>query len=86
MSALMPTIVPVTEAKAKLAELIGLSDTEDVVVTQRGRAAAVLVSASRYSEMLDRIETLEDSLEIADAKLHREPTVPLSQVVSDLGL
>ncbi len=86
MSALFPTIIPITEAKAKLAELVGLSDTEDVVVTQRGRAAAVIVSAARYSEMLDRIEDLEDSLAVADAKLRNEPSRPAGEVFAELGI
>ena len=86
VSALLPTIIPISEAKPRLAELIGKSGTEDVVITQRGRAAAVLVAVDRYSEMLDRIEDLEDSLAVAQARLVNEPTIPAGQVYAELGL
>ena len=84
MSVLMPTIVPISEAKPRLASLIDKSETEDVILTRRGRAAAVLVSARRYEEMLDLIEDLEDSL--AARETEGEETVSLDQIRQDLGL
>jgi prevent-host-death family protein len=85
MSALMPTIIPITEAKPRLAELIKTSSTEDVVVTQRGHATAVIVSIDRYSDMLDRIEDLEDSLAIYELD-DNEPARPAEEVFAELGL
>ena len=84
MSALMPTIVPISQAKPRLAALIDKSETEDVILTRRGYAAAVLVSARRYEEMLDLIEDLEDSLAVRETA--GEETVSLDQVRRDLGL
>jgi len=84
MSALMPTIVPISDAKPRLAALIDLSDTEDIILTRRGRAAAVLVSAERYSALLDRLEDAEDSLAVLRSA--GEETVPAAQVYADLGL
>lgn len=84
MSALMPTIIPISEAKPKLASLVTMSDTEDVVLTRHGRAAAVLVSAERYSAMLDRLEDAEDSL--AALQVHDEPTIPAQEVYASLGI
>jgi len=84
MSALMPTIVPITEAKAKLAFLVTLSETEDVVLTRHGRAAAVLVSVERYAQMLDQIEDLEDSLSAYETA--GEPVVSEGQAYAELGL
>ena len=84
MSALMPTIVPISEAKPKLASLVTLSSTEDVVLTRHGRAAAVLVSADRYSDLLDRIEDLEDSLAIHLTE--NEPTFSAEEAAVELGI
>jgi len=78
MSALMPTIIPISEAKPRLAALIDTSETEDVILTRRGRAAAVLVSAARYAQMLDRIEDLEDSLSAYETA--GEPTLSAEAV------
>ena len=44
----------------------------------------MLVSAARYSELLDRIENLEDS--IAAFKAADEPTIPAEEVFAALGL
>ncbi|MCL1906890.1 MAG: type II toxin-antitoxin system Phd/YefM family antitoxin [Propionibacteriaceae bacterium] len=84
MSALMPTIIPISEAKPRLAELIDKSDTEDIVVTRRGHAAAVIVSVDRYSDLLDRIEDAEDSLAIYQAE--GEETIPAEEVYAKLGI
>ncbi|MDR1431553.1 MAG: type II toxin-antitoxin system Phd/YefM family antitoxin [Propionibacteriaceae bacterium] len=84
MSALFPTIVPISEAKPRLAALIDKSETEDVILTRRGRAAAVLISADRYSDLLDRVEDLEDS--IAAAQAQDEPASPAEEVFTRLGL
>lgn len=84
MTALMPTIIPISEAKPRLAALIDKADTEDVVLTRRGHAAAVLVSAQRYRDLLDRLEDLEDSLAVREAS--DEPSSPASEVLARLGL
>jgi prevent-host-death family protein len=81
----MPTVIPITSAKPRLAELIKKSDSEDVLITQRGHAAAVLVSATRYTDLLDRVEYLEDSL---DAILSPDDpdAEPAEKVFAELGL
>jgi prevent-host-death family protein len=63
----MKNIVPITELQRQASQLVGgLEDSDEpVVITQRGRAAAVLVSAARYAEIeadlkrLDELELLE---------------------------
>ncbi|MDR0847871.1 MAG: type II toxin-antitoxin system Phd/YefM family antitoxin [Propionibacteriaceae bacterium] len=84
MSALMPTIIPISEAKPRLAALIDTSETEDVVLTRRGHAAAVLISTDRYTQLLDRLEDLEDSLDAARAA--GEPSSPADEVYARIGL
>jgi len=80
----MPTIIPITDAKPRLAALIDQSDTEDIVLTRRGRAAAVLISSTRYSDLLDRLEDAEDAVAVLQAR--DEPTVPAEQVYAQIGL
>jgi len=84
MTALIPTIIPISDAKPRLAALIDKSDTEDIVLTRRGRAAAVLISAQRYTELLDRLEDAEDSLAVLQAR--DEPTEPAEKVYARIGL
>lgn len=74
----MKNIIPVTDLQRQAAQILGDLDNEPVVITQRGRASAVLLSARRYAEieedlkLLDDLELLqmveESKREIADGK------------------
>lgn len=63
----MKNIIPVTDLQRQAGQIIsGLADSDEpVVITQRGRASAVIISAERYGEIeadlkrLDELELLE---------------------------
>jgi antitoxin YefM len=58
----MAKIVPFTEARANLTEL--LDDVEDkhehVLITRNGRPAAVMVSPDEYESLEETLEILQD--------------------------
>lgn len=76
----MKNIVPVTDLQRQASQIIGnMSDSDEpVIITQRGRTAAVLLTAKRYAEIeadlkrldeLELLEMVENSLqEITDKK------------------
>ena len=63
----MKNIIPITDLQRQAGQIINsLADNEEpIVITQRGRASAVIISAERYSEIeadlkrLDELELLE---------------------------
>jgi prevent-host-death family protein len=63
----MKNIIPITDLQRQAGQIIaGLSESDEpIVVTQRGRASAIIISAERYSEIemdlkrLDELELLE---------------------------
>ena len=63
----MKHIIPITDLQRQAGQIIaGLSENEEpIVITQRGRASAVIISAARYGEIetdlkrLDELELLE---------------------------
>jgi prevent-host-death family protein len=60
----MKKIIPITDLQRQSSQIVNalLESDEPVVITQRGRAAAVLLSAERYSrieEDLNRLDELE---------------------------
>ncbi|HEY2866096.1 MAG TPA: type II toxin-antitoxin system Phd/YefM family antitoxin [Pyrinomonadaceae bacterium] len=63
----MKNIVPITDLQRQAGQIIGsLSETDEpVIVTQRGRAAAVIISAERYEEIEDDLKRL-DELELLE--------------------
>jgi prevent-host-death family protein len=63
----MKKIIPVTDLQRQAGQILSsLSDSDEpVIVTQRGRVAAVLISAGRYSQIEDDLQRLDD-LELAE--------------------
>ena len=67
MYAIMKNIIPITDLQRQAGQIIGsLADSEEpIVITQRGRASAIIMSAERYCEIeadlkrLDELELLE---------------------------
>jgi prevent-host-death family protein len=63
----MKNIIPITDLQRQAGQIISsLAESEEpIVVTQRGRASAVLMTAERYAEIetdlkrLDELELLE---------------------------
>jgi prevent-host-death family protein len=63
----MKKIIPITDLQRQAGQVVGsLTDSDEpVVVTQRGRAAAVIVSIERYQQIEEDLERL-DELELAE--------------------
>jgi prevent-host-death family protein len=58
---MLPSLKPVTEIKRHAVEIIGQlrEDRVPVLITERGREAAVLLDVETYKGMLKRLEVLE---------------------------
>lgn len=58
----MSKILPISEVKARLPELVSGVEArdEEVIVTRNGRPAAVLVSAEEYGRLRDTLDVLSD--------------------------
>ncbi len=58
----MSKILPISEVKARLPELISdvLNRADEVVVTRNGKPAAVLVSYSKYERLKETLDVLGD--------------------------
>lgn len=58
----MKDIIPVTDLQRQAAEIIKKVNTssEPVIITQRGRASAVILSATRYAEIEDYLQAFDD--------------------------
>jgi prevent-host-death family protein len=83
MYSTMKNIVPITELQRQAGQIIdGLADSEEpVIVTQRGRAAAVIISADRYEEIEDDLKRL-DELELLELVEEGKRQVKAGNVIS----
>jgi len=78
----MGRVVTAEDLRASLGrELDGLRASEDVVyVSKRGRLTGVLIDLERYTELIDRLDYLEDSLAALMARDERDLTSPWSEI------
>ena len=63
----MDTIVPISEARARLGDLIDGAGESPAYVLRHGRAVGVIMSVGKFEGLLDRVEDLEDRLAVATA-------------------
>lgn len=59
----MPRTLPISEVKARLPELVtGVQEREEeIVVTRRGKPAAVLVNYGEYERLKETLDVLSDA-------------------------
>jgi antitoxin YefM len=86
-------VVPFTEARAKLTELLDEVNErhEHVVITRKGRPAAVVLSSEEYEALAETLGVLEDeealeALRESEADVRAGRTHSLDEVRRELGL
>ena len=76
----------ITDAKAKLPEIVRRSADHDVTLLRHGRPLAVVIGLARYEALLERMEDLDDRLSVYESRA-AEPDLRIShdKVKSELG-
>ncbi len=89
----MTRIVPFTEARARLTELLDDVEArhEHLVITRKGRPAAVVVSPEEWDAIEETLEVLQDEQTLADLReseddVEAERLFSLDEVRRELGL
>ena len=59
----IPETLPISELRHAQAQVIGRLTDGPIVLTQRGKAAAILVDPSLWNRLLERLEDLDDAVE-----------------------
>ena len=79
----MSKLVPISEARARLSQLVREAADQQVVSMNHGRPAAVLISADRYDSLLEEVEDLKDRLSVHERD---HLSMPLDKLIVELGL
>lgn len=61
----MDKLIPISEARANLGELVEAAREEEIFIVKHSRPVGVLLSVEKYKALLDRLEDLEDALAVA---------------------
>lgn len=79
----MKKIIPITDLQRQAGQIVGgvVSSDEPVIITQRGRPAAVLLSARRYSQLEEDLERL-DELELVEAVTRARDAISTGRTIS----
>ncbi len=79
----MKKIIPITDLQRQAGQIVsGFDDaTEPVIITQRGRAAAVLMPVARYQQMEEDLARLDD-LELREMLATAELQIAAGQTIS----
>ena len=56
-------VVPVSEARERLTELLTDAQSNDVILLKHGRPIGVLLSVDRYESIVEKAEELDDIIE-----------------------
>ena len=76
--------VSVSEARARLAALLDeVEGGEPLLIVSRSKVRAVLMDVSRYNALVERLEDLEDALEILQEKVEGVPARPLEEYLEE---
>jgi antitoxin YefM len=89
----MARVVPFTEARARLTELLDDVEArhEHVVITRKGRPVAVVVSPEEWDAIEETLDALQDEQTLADPRESEEDVkagrlFSLEEVRRELGL
>lgn len=64
-----PQIVPVTDLRMKHVQVFELLSKGPVILAQRSRPAAVLVSVELWDRLMERLDDQDDLIEVLQAEL-----------------
>jgi antitoxin Phd len=78
-------IIPVSEARDRLQDVVQMAQLEAVILQRYGRTAAVLISSERYEQLLEAEDEVEDIAAFDAALAEEGPNIPWEQVKADLG-
>ena len=76
----MARVVTSEDLRARLGRELDMLKDDVLYVSKRGRLAGVLVDVDRYSELIDRLDFLEDSLAAVQAREDPAVSIRWSQV------
>lgn len=81
----MPKVVPISDMRTRQNDLLETAAENPVLLTQHGRAVAVLLGPEPYNRLLERVEDLELALDAVEARSTAGPTTEFEDYLSERG-
>ena len=79
--------VPISEAKAKLNELVRIAEDQEVFILRHGRPVGVILSPARFNALIEELEDTLDRLSVYESQQSPESLrIPWEKVEAELGI
>lgn len=78
-------VLPISDLRHRQNEILASLQKGPVILTQRGRGAAVLLSLDEWNMLLERLEELEDAADAVEARRYAEPGIDLDDYLAGRG-
>ena len=76
--------IPLNEARRNLPTLINDAQTEAITISRHGVPAAVVLSPSRYEELLSALEDMEDLASIEASLKDPSASIPWEEIKKEI--
>jgi len=77
-------VLPKTELRERIREELASIGDDTLLITERGRPLAVVVSVDRWNALQETIEDLEDAVAVLEHRRSRRRGRPLASAVRDI--
>jgi prevent-host-death family protein len=81
----LPEMVPISEMRTRQNELLAQAAEAPLVLTQHGRAVAVLLGPDSYNRLLEHVEDLQLSIDGALARADNAPPTDFEDYLAERG-
>jgi len=81
----LPEVVPISEMRLRQNELLERVSDKPILLTQHGRAVAVLLGPEPYNRLLEQLEDLQLALDAAEVLAQREAVTDFEAYLAERG-
>jgi len=81
----LPDVVPISELRLRQNDLLKKVSAKPILLTQHGRAVAVLLGPEPYNRLLEHIEDLQLAIDAVEARRDQEPVTDFDEYLADRG-
>lgn len=81
----LPEVIPISELRLRQNDLLEKVSAKPIVLTQHGRAVAVLLGPEPYNRLLEHIEDLQLAIDAVEARKDRGPAIDFEEYLADRG-
>jgi prevent-host-death family protein len=81
----LPDVVPISELRTRQNELLEGVSQEPILLTQHGRAVAVLLGPEPYNRLLEQLEDLQLALDAVEARSEAAMATDFEEYLEERG-